>query len=114
MSDEKIIKVRIPSFTRLFIGGLAAYWLSTIMNPAFVAIGFLVILMIPVLTVDNMFSRQFSTAYKKPPEPVKPKSQPKAVEETKDDKTKVVKTAIEQKLEKSESKKEKHHKAKHH
>lgn len=113
MSDEKIIKVRMPSFTRLFIGGLAAYWLSTIMNPAFVAIGFLVILMIPVLTVDNMFSRQFSSAYK-PPEPVKPKPKPKAVEEDKEEKPKVVKTAVEQKLEKLEQKKEKHHKAKQH
>lgn len=111
MSNEKVIKVRMPSFTRLFIGGLAAYWLSTIMNPAFVAIAVLVILMIPILTVDNIFSRQFSSAYK-PPEPIKQKPKPKTVEENSDNKPKVIKTAVEQKLEKLESKKEKHHKTK--
>jgi len=64
--EKKITLVKIPSFTRLLIGGLAAYWLSTIMNPAFVAIAVLVILLIPVLTVDNIFSQQFSHAYKQP------------------------------------------------
>ena len=66
IKEKKIALVKMPSFTRLLIGGLAAYWLSTIMNPAFVAIAVLVILLIPVLTVDNIFSRQFSDAYKKP------------------------------------------------
>lgn len=74
MSDTKqqFIQVRMPSFTRLLIGGLIAYWLSTIMNPAFVAIAVLVVLLIPILTVDNIFSAQFSKAYRQPP-PVQPK-----------------------------------------
>lgn len=76
MSDnaqaKKVLFLKMPSFTRFLIGGLAAYWLSTIMNPAFVAIAVLIILIIPVLTVDNMFSRQFERAYRQPEE-VKPK-----------------------------------------
>lgn len=78
MAEEKVKKpkkitlIKMPSFTRLLIGGLTAYWLSTIMNPAFVAIAVLVILMIPVLTVDNMFSQQFHRAYN-PPAQIQPK-----------------------------------------
>ncbi len=69
MSDakgQKVALVKMPSFTRLLIGGLAAYWLSTIMNPAFVAIAVLVVLLIPILTVDSIFSNQFSKAYRQP------------------------------------------------
>ncbi len=69
MSDakgEKVALVKMPSFARLLMGGIAAYWLSTIMNPAFVAIAVLVILLIPILTVDNIFSNQFSSAYRQP------------------------------------------------
>lgn len=69
---KKIVLLKMPSFTRLLIGGLAAFWLSTIMNPAFVAIAALIIFFIPVLTVDNIFSRQFERAYKQPEE-IKPK-----------------------------------------
>lgn len=75
MADAKVKKVtylKMPSFTRLLIGGLIAWWLSSIMNPAFVAIAVLVVLIIPVLTVDNIFSKQFERAYKQPEE-VKPK-----------------------------------------
>jgi hypothetical protein len=75
MADEKVKKVKLvkmPSFTRLFIGGLMAYWLSTIMNPAFVSIAVLMILLIPVLSVDNIFSRQFTRAYYPPPK-IEPK-----------------------------------------
>lgn len=80
MADEKVKKVKLvkmPSFTRLLIGGLMAYWLSTIMNPAFVAIAVLVILLIPVLTVDNIFSRQFTKAYY-PPVQIQPKTMSKS------------------------------------
>ena len=69
MSDakgQKVLLVKMPSFTRLLMGGIAAYWLSTIMNPAFVAIAVLVVLLIPILTVDNIFSNQFSKAYRQP------------------------------------------------
>lgn len=80
MSDSKghkLALVKMPSFTRLLIGGMMAYWLSTIMNPAFVAIAVLVILLIPILTVDNMFSNQFSRAYRQP-EQVQPKTMSKS------------------------------------
>jgi hypothetical protein len=71
--EQKFTLVKMPSMTRLLIGGGLAFWLSTIMNPAFVAIAVLVVLLIPVLTVDNMFSSQFAKAYRqpKPPEPKK-------------------------------------------
>jgi hypothetical protein len=67
---KKVVFLKMPSFTRLLIGGLAAYWLSTIMNPAFVAIAVLVILIIPILTVDNIMARQFHRAYNPPVEVV--------------------------------------------
>lgn len=71
--EQKFMLVKMPSMTRLLIGGGLAFWLSTIMNPAFVAIAVLVVLLIPVLSVDNMFSSQFAKAYRqpKPPEPKK-------------------------------------------
>ena len=71
--EQKFTLVKMPSMTRLLIGGGLAFWLSTIMNPAFVAIAVLVVLLIPVLSVDNMFSSQFAKAYRqpKPPEPKK-------------------------------------------
>lgn len=63
---KKVTHVKMPSFTTMLFGAIAAYWLSTIMNPAFVAIGVLVILLIPIVTVDNIFARQFSRAYQRP------------------------------------------------
>lgn len=62
-SKNKIKLIKMPSFTRLLIGGLAAYWLSTIMNPAFVAIAVLVFLLIPIITVDNAISKELYGAY---------------------------------------------------
>lgn len=75
MAEKKVNKVKLvkmPSVSRLLMGGLMAYWLSTIMNPAFVAIAVLFILLIPVLSVDNIFSRQFIRAYYPPPK-IEPK-----------------------------------------
>lgn len=69
---KKITYLKMPSFTRFLIGGLIALWLSSIMNPAFVAIAVLVVLIIPILSVDNIFSKQFQRAYN-PPEEIKPK-----------------------------------------
>ncbi|MDD5215840.1 MAG: hypothetical protein PHQ03_09935 [Methylococcales bacterium] len=80
MADEKAKKVtylKMPSFTRFLIGGLIAWWLSSIMNPAFVAIAVLMILIIPILTVDNIFSKQFERAYQQPEE-VQPKKMSKS------------------------------------
>lgn len=76
-APKKVVLLKMPSFTRMLIGGLAAFWLATVMNPAFAAIAILVILFIPVLTVDNIFSKQFERAYKKPEE-VKPKTMTKS------------------------------------
>ncbi len=72
MSEVQVKKVllKMPSFTRFLIGGLAAYWLSTIMNPAFGIIALLVILIIPILTVDNIMAKQFHRAYNPPPQVV--------------------------------------------
>ncbi|MEN9756667.1 MAG: hypothetical protein RL755_854 [Pseudomonadota bacterium] len=64
--DKKVALVKMPSFSTMLFGAIAAYWLSTIMNPAFVAIGVLVILLIPIVTVDNIFARQFAKAYQRP------------------------------------------------
>lgn len=61
-----ITLVKVPSFTRLLLGGIAAYSLSMVMNPAFGVIAFLLILLIPLLTIDSIFSRQFHKAYHKP------------------------------------------------
>ena len=61
-----ITLVKAPSFTRLLLGGIAAYSLSMVMNPAFGVIAFLLILLIPLLTIDSIFSRQFHKAYHKP------------------------------------------------
>lgn len=82
MADEvaapkKVVLLKMPGFTRMLIGGLTAFWLATIMNPAFAAIAVLVILFIPVLTVDNIFSKQFERAYKKPEE-IQPKTMTKS------------------------------------
>jgi hypothetical protein len=68
-SKDKIKLVKMPSFTRLLIGGFAAYWLSTIMNPAFVAIAVLVFLLIPIITVDNAISKELYGAYEQKAEP---------------------------------------------
>ena len=76
-AQKKVVLLKMPSFTRMLIGGLAAFWLATIMNPAFAAIAVLVILFIPVLTVDNIFSKQFERAYKKPEE-IQPKKMTKS------------------------------------
>ena len=64
--DKKVALVKMPSFSTMLFGAIAAYWLSTIMNPAFVAIGVLVILLIPIVSVDNIFARQFAKAYQRP------------------------------------------------
>jgi hypothetical protein len=41
--------VKIPRPMRMVWGGLAAYWLSGIIHPAFVAIAVMIVLFIPIL-----------------------------------------------------------------
>jgi hypothetical protein len=43
---------------RMVWGGLVAYWLSGIINPAFVAIAVMIVLFIPILIVDPYFPSQ--------------------------------------------------------
>ncbi|MEN9897406.1 MAG: hypothetical protein RLZZ66_1055 [Pseudomonadota bacterium] len=80
--DKKVTLVKMPSYSTMIFGAIAAYWLSTIMNPAFVAIGVLLILLIPIVSVDNIFARQFSKAYQRP-EPEESANDQKPVEDKK-------------------------------
>ena len=88
--DKKVTLVKMPSYSTMLFGAIAAYWLSTIMNPAFVAIGVLVILFIPIVSVDNIFARQFSKAYQRP-EPEETANDQKPVDDKKAKKPEVKK-----------------------
>lgn len=90
--DKKVTLVKMPSYSTMLFGAIAAYWLSTIMNPAFVAIGVLVILFIPIVSVDNIFARQFSKAYQRP-EPEETAHDQKPVDDKKAKKPEVKKVA---------------------
>ncbi len=90
--DKKVTLVKMPSYSTMLFGAIAAYWLSTIMNPAFVAIGVLVILFIPIVSVDNIFARQFSKAYQRP-EPEEIAHDQKPVDDKKAKKPEVKKVA---------------------
>ncbi len=90
--DKKVTLVKMPSYSTMLFGAIAAYWLSTIMNPAFVAIGVLVILFIPIVSVDNIFARQFSKAYQRP-EPEETANDQKPVDDKKAKKPEVKKGA---------------------
>lgn len=50
--------VKMPRPMRMVWGSLLAYWLSGIINPAFVAIAVLIALYIPILVVDPYFPSQ--------------------------------------------------------
>ncbi|MGZ4976634.1 MAG: hypothetical protein ACXV8O_05720 [Methylobacter sp.] len=50
--------VKMPGPMRMVWGSLVAYWLSGIINPAFVAIAVMIILFIPILIVDPYFPSQ--------------------------------------------------------
>lgn len=53
---EYILKiVKVPRPMRMVWGSLVAYWLSGIINPAFVAIAVMIALFIPVLVIDPYF-----------------------------------------------------------
>ena len=90
--DKKVTLVKMPSFSTMLFGAIAAYWLSTIMNPAFVAIGVLVILLIPIVSVDNIFARQFAKAYQRP-ETQEAEHEPKPADDKKTKKPEVKKVA---------------------
>jgi hypothetical protein len=47
--------VKVPRPMRMVWGSAIAYWLSGIINPAFVAIAVLIALFIPILIADPYF-----------------------------------------------------------
>jgi hypothetical protein len=47
--------IKAPSPMRLLCGGSLAYWLSGIINPAFVTIAVMIVLFIPVFIVVPFF-----------------------------------------------------------
>jgi hypothetical protein len=47
--------VKTPSPWRLLLASLCAFWLSGIVNPAFVGIAVLILLLIPVLLAEFYF-----------------------------------------------------------
>lgn len=51
----KIVKVKVPGPMRMVWGTLVAYWLSGVINPAFVAIAVMVAMYIPILIIDPYF-----------------------------------------------------------
>jgi hypothetical protein len=53
----KIIK--LPGPMRIVWGSLGCYWLADIVNAGFFGIGVMLLLMIPVLVIENYFSGQF-------------------------------------------------------
>ena len=53
----KIIK--LPGPMRIVWGSLGCYWLAGIVNAGFLGIGVMLLLMIPVLVIENYFSGQF-------------------------------------------------------
>ena len=53
---EYILKIiKMPGPMRMVWGSALAYWLSGIINPAFIAIAIMIVLFIPVLIVDPYF-----------------------------------------------------------
>lgn len=48
-------KVKVPKPMRMVWGSLIAYWLSGVINPAFVAIAVMIALYIPILITDPYF-----------------------------------------------------------
>lgn len=50
--------VKIPSPWRLLLASLCAYWLSDIINPAFVGIAVLIFLLIPVVLAEFYFFKE--------------------------------------------------------
>ena len=56
---EHILKiVKVPKPMRMVWGSAIAYWLSGIINPAFVAVAVMIALFIPVLIADPYFPSQ--------------------------------------------------------
>lgn len=51
----KKIEIKEPGSMRLLLGGLLAYWLSGIINPAFIVIAVMILLFFPVFFVEFLY-----------------------------------------------------------
>jgi hypothetical protein len=58
--------VKVPSPMRLLCGGALAYWLSHIINPAFVAIAVMIVLFIPIFVSDYYSAQLTESIISKP------------------------------------------------
>lgn len=67
--------VKVPSAFRLLCGGAIAFWLSHIINPAFVSVAVMIVLFIPVFTEDY-FSIQHKELTIKDIEKIIPSEEP--------------------------------------
>ncbi|MDP2902950.1 MAG: hypothetical protein Q8N96_07540 [Methylovulum sp.] len=54
----KTVNLNAPGPMRILCGSAAAYWLSGIINPAFVAIAVMILLFFPVFFLDFLFPEQ--------------------------------------------------------
>ena len=55
LKESILKKVKVPKPMRMVWGSLIAYWLSGVVNPAFVAIAVMIALYIPILITDPYF-----------------------------------------------------------
>ncbi|TAL51907.1 MAG: hypothetical protein EPN89_02625 [Methylovulum sp.] len=58
MKKEPEKKFKGPGPIRILCGSAAAYWLSGIINPAFVAVAVMILLFFPVFFVDFLFPEE--------------------------------------------------------
>ncbi len=58
MTLSTLETVKYPSFTRLILASLIAYWLSGVMQPAFVGIAWLILVWIPILRFESFISKE--------------------------------------------------------
>lgn len=79
MPKTKVIKVKqvnlkAPGPLRILCGSAAAYWLSGIINPGFIAVAVMVLLFFPVFFLDFLFPQP-------PPTPLEAANEAEEIEE---------------------------------
>lgn len=47
--------IKLPSYTVLIIGSLAAFWIADIINPGFNPIGLMILLLIPIFIIEFLY-----------------------------------------------------------
>lgn len=70
---NKVKIVKIPGPIRLLSGGALAYWLSHIINPAFVSIAVMIVLFIPIFLSDYFIKSVDMENAANQPDPIKQK-----------------------------------------